>query len=264
MKFILVFFFSVFAEMAIQAQSVKPVDVIGKVYMTNGYLGVVKGSRPIPGHNNFSSDDPNVDSKAPSNFTQFDGNMMKIFELARAVPALNPPVGFDTKCEMEYYHASAKGMYYGVLMLWMFAYENDWSTKKNVPSGETAQIINIWVNDFRKLGSGTYFSDTMPYTSITRDNPLLFHHGNDMILLRRNRPIYVPYTIGQFLLGEKKFYEDLLQKNEEDLKSNRKELAESHNPQEDNLKTYDDEIKQAKEDLKERKKEKPETADEKK
>lgn len=261
-RFPVTFIFLFFAGI-LSAQSVPPEKVTGKILEVHGSNSTNKGTRPYPEHNNFDPSDP-PETIPPANFQLFDANMMKVFDVAKSVPDLNPPIGFDARFQIESFRREAGGMYYGFLKVWMFALYTEWWTKKIVPSGETSLWVYTYINDPTILcGRQEYFRDTLQYHQISSDGKFVIDEVSEgenlkVKIIRFPKALFAPYLIGDFLSGKTKYYQkkliewqQQLQRDQQDLK---KAKAYSSNDlvalMDDQIKKYKAEIAEFKNELK--------------
>ncbi|MCC7401291.1 MAG: hypothetical protein IT214_07380 [Chitinophagaceae bacterium] len=254
----LIFLFSV---SILSAQSVPPEKVSGKIYMADGSNFTIKGTRPYPGHNIFDPSDP-PETIPPANFQSFDANTMRVFDVAKSVPDLNPPVGFDAKFQIESFRRETVSMYYGWLRIWMFGYYTEWSTKKNAPSSETAQMAFAFINDPTILcGRKEYFRDTLQYRQISSDGKFVIDEVSEgenlkLKIIRLTKSLFAAYTIGDFLSGKTKYYQKKLIKWQQQLQTDQQNLKDAKpSSSNDPVAIMDDQIKQYKAEIAENKKE---------
>lgn len=244
-----------FAVKFLMAQEKNPEKVIGKISMRDGYNGRVNGNHPLIGHNNFSSDDPEQNN-LPANYSGIDANLMKLFYLAKAVPDLNPPVGFDAWYQMNSYHNKSGGMYYGWLRVWMFTYYADLSDPNTIDlSTETGLMVWAYVNDPTVLfGKHEYFTDTLHYSNAKESSHVIISTNDDQTIeiIHKQKPLFRPYTIGEFLTRQKKYYEGILAENKEDLETDQGNLSTASSGSNSSIKELNDNIKGLKDDITDR------------
>lgn len=237
------------------AQSVSPEKVIGKISMRDGSNLKVNGTLPVIGHNIVSSDDA-PQNLPPSIFTRIDAGMMKVFNLTKSVSDLNPPVGFDAWYQMNTYHTKPGNMYSGWLRVWMFPYHTDSDDPNKIDlSSETGLMVWVYVNDPSELiGNHEYFTDTLHYTSerSTGNTFISYNDDHDMEIIHKQKSLFRPYTIGEFLIRQKKFYEKELAENNEDLENDQDKVSSASSSTNSSIKELKDNIKDLQDDIADR------------
>lgn len=237
------------------AQSVTPEKVIGKISMMDGYGGRIKGSHPLIGHTIEESDDTPKNVSA-ANFTGIDASLMKLFNIVKAVPDLNPPVGFDAVYQSNSYRSKAGGMYHGWVRVWMFTYYADDSDPKRIElSTETGLIAWAYVNDPTVLfGKHKYFTDTLKYSDEKESSNAVVSLNNegDMEIIHKQKPLFRPLTIGEFLMQQKHYYEGILAEEKEDFGSDQDEASSASTGTNSSIQEMKDEIKDLKDDIADR------------
>ncbi len=238
-------------------QNISPEKVIGKVVGFGPGGEFLKEEQFIFGHNNAVD----VPSSVHSNFTSFDNEVRKILDIILNTPTLKPPMGFDPAIQLEDYHTSSQDMYHGEINIWMFMYSTDWASHKNERGEETPYQVNIYLNDPTILmGKRIFFSDTIHDIHKTKDGFIKAKNVDgkeiDMVSIK-NKPLFIPYSAGEFLKFQQAFFEKRIKETNEELKDDESNVTQTQDPSDGHdatIKEFDDKIHQDSLDLSESKK----------
>lgn len=240
----------VFIACHLKAQNIQPENVVGKISMCDGYNQKVNGNNPVPGHDISDNSDPKYLSVS-SDFTGIDANMMKLFGIIKVAPDLNPPKGFDAWYQMETDRREAAGVYSGKISVWMFSYFVDSGDPNKIDlSSETNYLVYAFVNNPTSInGVHEYFTDTLHYSPAKGKTVISLNDDQDIEIIHQQKPLFRPYTIGEFLTRQKKFYEDELAENKDDLETDQSMASSASTGTNSAIKELNDNIKDLEDDI---------------